>query len=57
MLTINDRSTELLKMTHLNKYEVKEIALKTVELLEPWIPVIHDITYDNRKEFANHKAI
>jgi hypothetical protein len=57
LLTINDRSTELLKMTHLNKYEVKEIALKTVELLEPWIPFIHDITYNNRKEFANHKAI
>jgi len=57
LLTINDRATGFLKVAYVNSKEAKQIELKTIELLEPWIPFIHTITSDNRKEFANHKAI
>ncbi len=57
MLTINDRATDFLKMAYVNSKDAKLIELKTIELLEPWIPFIHTITSDNGKEFANHKAI
>lgn len=57
LLTINDRATGILKMAHLKDKSAKEVELKTIELLEPWIPFIHTITSDNGKEFANHKAI
>ena len=57
LLTINDRATGFLKMAYVNSKEAKQIELKTIELLEPWIPFIHTITSDNGKEFANHKAI
>jgi len=44
-------------MAYVNSKEAKQIELKTIELLEPWIPFIHTITSDNGKEFANHKEI
>jgi len=57
LLTINDRATGFLKMAYVNSKKAKQVELKTIELLEPWIPFIHTITSDNGKEFANHKAI
>ena len=57
LLTINDRATGMLKMAHVKNKSAKEVELKTIELLEPWMPFIHTITSDNGKEFANHKAI
>lgn len=57
LLTINDRATGLLLMDHLKSKEASEVALKTIELLQPWLPFIHTITSDNGKEFTNHKAI
>ena len=57
LLTINDRATGMLKMEHLKSKSAKEVEIKTIELLEPWIPFIHTITSDNGKEFSNHKAI
>jgi len=57
LLTINDRATGLLKMAYIKSKEAKEVAEKTIELLEPWIPFIHTITSDNGKEFTNHKQI
>lgn len=56
LLTINDRATGMLKMAYLKNKSAKEVALKTIELLEPWMPFIYTITSDNGKEFANHKA-
>ena len=44
-------------MAYLKNKSAKEVELKTIELLEPWMPFIHTITSDNGKEFANHKAI
>ena len=35
----------------------KEVAEKTIELLESWKLFIHTITSDNGKEFTNHKTI
>ena len=57
LLTINDRATGLLKMAYVKNKEAKEIAQKTIELLEPWMPFIHTITSDNGKEFTEHKQI
>ena len=57
LLTINDRATGMLKMEHLKSKSAKEVEIKTIELLEPWMPFIHTITSDNGKEFSNHKAI
>ncbi len=31
-------------MVYVNSKEAKQIKLKTIELLEPWIPFIHTIT-------------
>jgi len=53
LLTINDRATGMLKMAHVKNKSAKEVELKTIELLEPWMPFIHTITSDNGKEFAN----
>ncbi|WP_282072486.1 IS30 family transposase, partial [Polaribacter atrinae] len=47
----------LLKMAYIKSKEAKEVAKKTIELLEQWIPFIHTITSDNGKEFTNHKQI
>jgi len=57
LLTINDRATGLLLMDKVASKEAKAIEAKTVELLEDWKPLIHTITSDNGKEFANHKNI
>jgi len=57
LLTINDRATGFLKMAYVESKEAKEIELKTIKLLEPWVPFINTITSDNGKEFANHRAI
>ena len=57
LLTINERVTGQLKMTHLEGKGAKEIELRTLELLEEWIPFIKTITSDNGKEFSNHEAI
>lgn len=57
LLTINDRATGLLKMAYIKNKEAKEVAQKTIELLEPWMPFIYTITSDNGKEFTEHKQI
>lgn len=57
LLTINERTTGMLKMAYIKSKEALEVQLKTIELLEPWLPFIHTITSDNGKEFSNHKSI
>lgn len=54
LITINDRATGVLKMGKVNSKEAAEIEVKTIELLSDWKPLIHTITSDNGKEFANH---
>ena len=57
LLTMNDRATGILLMGKVSSKEAIEIETKTIELLEDWKPLIHTITSDNGKEFANHKRI
>lgn len=56
-VTINDRATGVLRMGKVSSKEACEIEAKTLELLEDWQAIIHTITSDNGKEFANHKNI
>jgi IS30 family transposase len=57
LLTINDRATGYLFMSKVLSKEAKEIEMKTAFLLEDWKPLLHTITSDNGKEFANHASI
>lgn len=57
LLTINDRATGLLRMGKVPNKEAKEIEIKTIALLEDIKPLLHTITSDNGKEFANHANI
>ena len=57
LLTINDRATGMLYMDLVNTKEAKEVAAKIIELLQDWKPLIHTITSDNGKEFANHLEV
>ncbi len=57
LLTINDRATGILIIDKVLSKQAIEIESKTTELLEDWQPLIHTITSDNGKEFANHKNI
>ena len=57
ILTINDRATGLLIMGKVPSKQASEIEKKSIELLEDWKPLIHTITSDNGKEFANHLNI
>lgn len=57
LLTINDRATGLLFMGKIDSKESKAVTDKTIELLEEWKPLLHTITSDNGKEFANHREI
>lgn len=57
LLTINDRATGLLFMTKVESKNSFEIEKATISLLKDWMPLIHTITSDNGKEFAQHKSI
>lgn len=57
ILTINDRASGLLTMDKVSSKQAIEIERKSVELLENYGPLLHTITSDNGKEFANHKNI
>ena len=57
ILTLNDRVAGVLIMGKVSSKKALEIEHKTVTLLEDWKPIIHTITSDNGKEFANHANI
>lgn len=57
LLTINDRATGLLFMGKIDHKESQAVADKAIELLEEWKPLLHTITSDNGKEFANHEQL
>ena len=57
ILTINDRVSGMLIMGKVPSKQAVEIEKKSIELLEDWKPMIHTITSDNEKEFANHTNI
>lgn len=57
IVTINDRTTGVLKMAKLRSKNAQELALKVIALLQIWKPFLQTITSDNGKEFAEHKMI
>lgn len=57
LLTINDRATGILRMGHVKGKEAKDIENRAIELLGDWAPLMHTMTTDNGKEFANHERI
>lgn len=57
ILTINDRVSSKVWIVKLNGKNASELAQKTIDLLMPFKGIIHTITGDNGKEFADHKTI
>ena len=57
LLTINDRVSSMVWIAKLNGKNAAELAQKTIEFLLPSKGLIHTITADNGKEFAEHKKI
>jgi IS30 family transposase len=57
LVTINDRSSGMLKMKRTNTREAAEVSAAMNELLQDWIPYIRTITSDNGKEFSLHKRV
>jgi IS30 family transposase len=57
LVTINDRSTGMLKMAIVDSKDSEVIQKKAIEMLQEWKPFLKTITSDNGKEFAKHKTI
>ncbi len=57
LLTINDRVSSMVWITKLNGKNAEELAQKAIESLTPYKELLHTITADNGKEFAEHKTI
>jgi len=57
IVTINDRATGVLWMKRIEKRTAEMVYKATVELLEPYAPLIKTITSDNGKEFAMFERI
>lgn len=57
LVSINDRMTGLMKISKIASKEAKEVEAKIIEELSAWKPILHTLTSDNGKEFANHKVI
>ena len=57
IVTINDRATGLLWMKRIEKRTAALVYKVTIELLEPYAPMIKTITSDNGKEFAMFEKI
>lgn len=57
LLTINDRVSSMTWIAKLDGKNADELAQKTIEVLNPYKNLLHTITADNGKEFAEHKTI
>ena len=57
IVTINDRTSGVLKMKKVISKDSTIVSEAINELLEEWIPFIHTMTSDNGKEFAGHKKV
>lgn len=57
IVTINDRATGLLFMSKVKSKKAIHIHAATISLLQDWKPLLHTMTSDNGKEFAEHKNI
>lgn len=57
ILTINDRSTGVVKIKKLQGKNAEMLAQAAIEVLQDWKPNLKTITADNGKEFASHQLI
>lgn len=57
LLTLNERKSLFVKIGKLNNKEASFAADKTIHLIAPFKSICHTITFDNGKEFAEHKRI
>lgn len=57
LLTINDRASSLVWIKKLSSKEAEPLTNSTIEALMPFKDLLHTITSDNGKEFANHEII
>lgn len=57
LLTINDRVSSKVWIAKLDGKDSEKLAQKTIDVLLPHQPIIHTITADNGKEFADHSTI
>jgi IS30 family transposase len=57
LLTINDRVSSKVWIAKLDSKDSQILAKKAVDVLLPYQPIIHTITSDNGKEFADHVTI
>ena len=57
LVTINDRTTGMLKVSRIDHKTSELVTSKLIELLMPWKDILHTITADNGSEFAKHEII
>ena len=57
LITLNERKSLYVKIGKLNNREAPLTADKTIDMLTPFKSFCHTITFDNGKEFAEHKKI
>lgn len=57
LLTINDRVSSKVWIAKLDSKDSAKLAQKTIEILFPHQHILHTITSDNGKEFADHITI
>jgi len=57
LLTVNDRVTGMAKIAKISSKEAVVVEAAVKKILQEWKPMLHTITSDNGKEFANHQSI
>ncbi len=57
LVSINDRMTGLIKIRKITAKDALQVEEKIIESLNEWMPLLHTLTSDNGKEFANHNSI
>lgn len=57
LVSVNDRMTGMIKISKITAKDALQVEQKIVERLTEWKPLLHTLTSDNGKEFANHVAI
>jgi len=57
LLMVNDRVTGMAKIAKISSKEAVVVEAAVKKILQEWKPMLHTITSDNGKEFANHQSI
>lgn len=57
LVTLNDRASGLVRIRKVGGKNAKEVADRVIDALRPMAPILHTMTSDNGKEFAEHALI